>query len=94
MTTLQNYKRTNKTFSFLALTLLNPASDQHIISPYINIAESFMKITRIKDEIANLRSLDFRANSPCQYQKKFMKESIENMDTHILGYKRLHTHII
>ena len=62
----------------MGLTLLNPASDQHIISPYINIAESFMKITRIKDEIANLRSLDFRANSPCQYQKKFMKESIEN----------------
>ena len=35
---------------------LNPKSDQNIISPYCNPAESFIKIVRIKEMIANLRS--------------------------------------
>ena len=30
-------------------TPLKPASDQHVISPYRNTAESFIKITRIND---------------------------------------------
>ena len=34
---------------------LNPKSDQNIISPYCNPAESFIKIVRIKEMIANLR---------------------------------------
>ena len=33
--------------------------------------------------IANLRSFDFQINSPCQWQKKRMEKSIENMDTDI-----------
>ena len=33
--------------------------------------------------IANLSSFDFQINSPCQWQKKCMEKSIENMDTDI-----------
>lgn len=52
------------------LNHLNPKNDQHLISHYINTAESFIMIVRIKEIIANLRSFDFYTNSPCQYQKK------------------------
>ena len=34
---------------------LNTKSDQHLISPYSNTAESFIKIMRMKEMIANLR---------------------------------------
>ena len=37
------------------LNPLNPKSDQNLISPYSNIAESFTKIMRIKEMIAKLR---------------------------------------
>ena len=37
---------------------LYPESDQHLISVYSNTAESFIKITRIKKMITNLRSFD------------------------------------
>ena len=37
---------------------LNPNSDQHVISPDSNTAESFIKIMRIKKMIANLRNFD------------------------------------
>ena len=33
--------------------------------------------------IANLSSFDFQMNSPCQWQKKCMEKSMENMDTDI-----------
>ena len=36
---------------------------------------------RMKKIIANPRSFNLHMNSPCQYQKKHMDESIENMDT-------------
>ena len=52
------------------LNHLNPKNDQHLISPYINTAESFTMIVRIKEMIVNLRSFDFYTNSPCQYQRK------------------------
>ena len=52
------------------LNHLNPKSDQHLISPYINTVESFIMIVRIEEIIANLRSFDFYTNSPCQYQRK------------------------
>ena len=44
---------------FMGSTLnpLNPESDQHLISPYTNAAESFIKIMRIKEMISNQRSL-------------------------------------
>ena len=38
--------------------LLNPTSDQHLISPYSNAAESVIKITRIKKMITNLGRFD------------------------------------
>ena len=57
----------------------NPKSDQHLISPYNNVAESFIKILRKKEVIANLRSFDCYTNSPCQYQKKGM----ENVDADV-----------
>ena len=31
--------------------------------------------------IANLTSFDCWANSPCQYQRKFIEKSIKNIDT-------------
>ena len=40
------------------VTLQTLKSDQHLISPYSYTAESFIKIMRIKEMIANLRSFD------------------------------------
>ena len=37
---------------------LNPGSDQYLISPYNNTAESFIKTMRIRQMITNLRSFD------------------------------------
>ena len=45
---------------------LNPESDQHLISPYSNLAKSFVEIMRIK-EITTQRSYGCKTNSPCQY---------------------------
>ena len=36
---------------------LNPESDQYLTSPYSNMAESFMKIMRIKETIATKEAL-------------------------------------
>ena len=62
---------------------LNPRSGQHLISSYRNTAEPFIKIMRIKEMTANLRSFDHQINSPCQYQKKHTEKSVENMDRDI-----------
>ena len=37
---------------------LNPESDQHLFSPYSDTAGSFVKIMRMKEMMANLRSFD------------------------------------
>ena len=58
-------------------------SDQHLISPYINTAQSFTKITKIEEMIINLRSYNCVTNSPCQYQRKCIESSLENMDTEV-----------
>ena len=39
------------------LNLLNPKSDQHLISPYHITPESHMKVTRIKKMITNKKKL-------------------------------------
>ena len=45
---------------------------------------------RMKGMITNLRSFDCKTNSPCQYLKKCMEKSIENIDTEQMsGYKEL-----
>ena len=62
---------------------LNPRSGQHLISSYRNTAEPFIKIMRIKEMTANLRSFDLQINSPCQYQKKHIGKSVENMDNDV-----------
>ena len=70
--------------SFIELNLLNPLdlrSGQH--SPYSNITESFIKITRIKEMITNLRGFDCQTNSPCQSQRKWIEEIMENTDTDV-----------
>ena len=36
---------------------------------------------RIKEMIANLRSIDLQINSPYPYQKKNTEESMKNVDT-------------
>ena len=58
-------------------------SDQHLISPHINTAQSFIKITKIEEMIINLRSYNYVTNSPCQYQRKCIESSLENMDTEV-----------
>ena len=58
-------------------------SDQHLISPYINTAQSFTEITKIEEMIINLRSYNYVTNSPCQYQRKCIESSLENMDTEV-----------
>ena len=45
---------------------LKPESDQHQISPYSNMAESFIKIMRRKEMITSQKSFDCSTNSPCQ----------------------------
>ena len=37
---------------------LNPEGDQHLTSSYCNVAESFIKITKIKEMITNLGGFD------------------------------------
>ena len=37
---------------------INTKSDQHLISPYSDTAESLITIIRIKEMIANLRNFD------------------------------------
>ena len=65
------------------LNPLNPKSYQYLISPYMNTAESFIKIVRINDMIANPRSFDRFTNSPFQYERKCKEKDIENMDSDV-----------
>ena len=67
----------------LGLNPLNPDSDQYLISPYSNMAESFIKIMRINEMITTQRSFDCSTNSPCQYQRKCIGKSMENMDADV-----------
>ena len=46
-------------------------------------AESFIKITRTKQMIADLRSFDSGMSSPCQYQRKYTEEIKDNLDTSV-----------
>ena len=43
---------------YMCFNPLNPGSDQYLISPHKNTAESFIKIMRIRQMITNLRSFD------------------------------------
>ena len=43
---------------WVLIKLLDSKSDQHLISPYSNTAESFIEIMRIKEMIANQGSFD------------------------------------
>ena len=47
------------------------------------MAESFIKILRIKEMIVTQRSFDCSSNSPCQRLKKCMESSLEIMDTDV-----------
>ena len=62
---------------------LNPKRDQHLLPRYWNTAELFIKIMKIKEMIANLRSFDLKMNFPCQYQKTHIEKSIQNVDTDV-----------
>ena len=57
--------------------------DQHVTSPDSDTTEPFVKIMRITEMIANARSSDCSTISPCQYQGKFIANSMENMDTDV-----------
>ena len=69
--------------SFCPCDTLNPASDQHLISPYNNTSESFIKIMRIKEMITNLRSFDCSTNSPSQQQRTCLENCMENIHTDV-----------
>ena len=69
--------------SFCPCDTLNPASDQHLISPYNNTSESFIKIMRIKEMITNLRSFDCSTNSRSHQQRTCLANSMENMHTDV-----------
>ena len=69
--------------SFCPCDTLNPASDQHLISPYKNTYESFIKVMRIKEMITNLRSFDCSTNSPSQQQRTCLVNSMENMHSDV-----------
>ena len=60
-----------------------PWDNQHLISPYSNISESFIKIMRTKEMIATWRVFDRSTNSPCQYWRKCIEQSVENVDTDV-----------
>ena len=45
-------------YSFILLSPLHSMSDQHLISPSSNTAESFIKVMKIKEMMSNLRSFD------------------------------------
>ena len=63
---------------------INPCkSDRHLISPNHNTAESFGRIMRIKEMITNPTTFDCQTNSPLQYQRKCVRNSMENMDTDV-----------
>ena len=51
----------------------NPKNDQHPISPDSDTAESFRKIMRIKEMIANLESFDCKTYSPSVQKEKYWK---------------------
>ena len=53
------------------------------ISTVYNASDTFIRIKRIKEMIANKRGFDCETNSPCQYQRTCIKISRENMDSDI-----------
>ena len=61
-----------------------------LISPYSIIPESNIKVMRIKEMIANSRSswLDWCTNSPRQYQRKCIENSMENIYSDV-GFSRV-----
>ena len=65
------------------LNYLNPKSDWHRSSPHNSTAKSSINIMRIQRIIANPRSFDYQMISPCQYQKKCIEESMENVDVDV-----------
>ena len=61
-----------------------------LISPYSIIPESNIKVMRKKEMIANSRSswLDWCTNSPRQYQRKCIENSMENKHSDV-GFSRV-----
>ena len=61
---------------------LNPYSDQLVISPYSHIAESFIKIMRIK-EMPTQEALIVHQILLVSTKGKCMEKSVENMVTDV-----------
>ena len=64
-------------------------TNQHLISPNNDTTKSFMKTTRVKEMIANLRSFDWWNNFPCQYQRKYIQEREWRTWILMLGWRGL-----
>ena len=78
------YINTAQSFINTAQSFINTAqSFTNTAQSFINTAQSFTKITKIEEMIINLRSYNYVTNSPCQYQRKCIESSLENMDTEV-----------
>ena len=62
---------------------LTPKSDKHLISPYNIIPESCSKVKRKRKLPAAIEVVDCHTNSPCQYLREYMENSMENTFTDI-----------
>ena len=62
---------------------VNSKSGQHLISPHSFTTELFIKIMRVKEMIANLRSFKIETNFLRQYQRKCVRKRKANMDTDV-----------
>lgn len=62
---------------------LNPKSDLHSVTPNSITSQSNIKVMRVKETIKNEDAFDFLTNSPCQYHRKYMENSKDNIYTYV-----------
>ena len=66
-----------------------------IFFPYSITAESFINIMRLKEITAKQRSFDCQTNSPGQYKRNCLEESVKNTDVeNVKTIKNKHTCLI
>ena len=66
-----------------------------VFFPYSITAESFINIMRLKEITAKRRSFDCQTNSPGQYKRNCLEESVKNTDVeNVKTIKNKHTSLI
>ena len=59
-------------------------------SPYNITPKSYIKVTKIKEMITKKKeTLDGWKNSPCQHLRKFIENSMENMQTDLIVFGQM-----